>query len=151
MNHLISSNKIIRLLKTTLLLGLLFFVSTIVEIYWAMGKFSEKMSSGCLDCTFIEDVFLMSLMTTVFLTILFLLFSFIKNRYLKFTIQILFLISIWFFWNYNVFVDRESSWSTYTFSEELYYTISISVFPVLVLSLAAIFASNYIFKNHEPK
>lgn len=151
MNHLVSSNKTIRFLKKSFLLGLLLFVSTILEIYWAMGQFSEKMSSGCLDCSFIEDAFLMSLITTILVTILFLLFSFIKNRYLKCTIQMLFLISIWLFWDYNVFVDRESSWSTYRFNEELYYTISISIFPVLVLSLAVVFASNYILKNHEPK
>ncbi|OMQ12704.1 hypothetical protein BXU01_07515 [[Flexibacter] sp. ATCC 35103] len=148
---LISQNKFICFLKKYILVGLLLFTSTFLEIYWSVGKFSKNISSGCLDCTFSEDVFLMSLFTTIFLTFLFLALSLIKNMHLKRTIEILILILAWLFWNHTVFVDRESSWSTYTFREEVLYTFSNSILPVLVLSIVTIFALNYISKSHEPK
>jgi hypothetical protein len=132
---LISQNKTIQFLKKNLLIGLLIFISTLLEIYWSVGKFSTRISSGCLDCSFFQDAFFLSLITGIFLTIVFLMVSLIKNITLKSIIKVIFLILVWFFWNYSIFVDRESSWSTYTFKEELYYTFSISVFPVSVLSI----------------
>ncbi|WP_417941513.1 hypothetical protein [Flavobacterium sp. RS13.1] len=140
----ISLNMIIRVLRKALFIALVFFASTFMEIYWSMGKFSERMSSGCVDCSFIEDVYLISLLTSPFLTIAFLLLSLIKNIYLKSTIGLILLLSIWGFWNYSIFVDRESSWSTYTFEEEFLSTFSLSILPVLALSIAAIFSINYI-------
>lgn len=144
-------NKILKNLKKPLSIGLLFFISTILEIYWSVGQFSARMSSGNPHATFFDDAYLMSLFSTIFLTIVFLFLSFIKNSYLKGIIQFIFLISVWSFWNYTVFVDRESSWSTYTFKEELYYTFSISILPVLVLSVATILGLNYILKSRELK
>jgi len=137
----------IKQLKKPLSIGLLFFISTFLEIYWAVGEFSGRISSGNPDASFFDDAYLISLFTMILLTIVFLFLSFIKNIYLKSIIQLLFLISIWFFWNYTVFVDRESSWSTYTFREELFYTFSISILPILVLSIPTIFGLNYILKK----
>jgi hypothetical protein len=134
-------------LKKPLSIGLIFFISTFLEIYWAVGEFSGRMSSGNPDASFFDDAYLLSLFTTIFLTIVFLFLAFIKNVYLKVTIQLLFLISVWFFWNYTIFVDRESSWSTYTFNEELLYTLSVSILPILVLSVACVFTLNYISKK----
>jgi hypothetical protein len=143
----ISQNKIIQVLKKTLFIVLLFFAGTFIELYWSMGKFSERMSSGCLDCTFIEDVYLISLLTSIFLTIAFLLLSLIKKMYLKSVVELVLLLSIWDFWNYSIFVDRESSWSTYTLKEELIYTFSLSILPVVALSIAVIFSINYISRR----
>ncbi|MBF4486539.1 hypothetical protein IRZ78_17090 [Flavobacterium sp. CSZ] len=144
-------NKMLKNLKKPLSIGLIFFISTFLEIYWAVGEFSGRMSSGNPDASFFDDAYLMSLFTTIFLTILFLFLSLIKNIYFKVTIQFIFLISVWFFWNYTVFVDRESSWSTYRFNEELHYTLSVSILPIMVLSIPTIFGLNYILKSHEPK
>jgi hypothetical protein len=144
-------NKWIQLLKKFSSIGLLIFTTTLLEIFWAMRKFSNSPSSSCLDCSFSEDAFLVSLITAFFLTIVFLALSFIKNNYLKLIIQLIVLISIWFFWNYTVFVERESSWSTYLFKEELLYTLSCSFLPVLVLSIITVFSIHYISKNLESK
>ncbi|MGE6356842.1 hypothetical protein ACQKCJ_23485 [Flavobacterium sp. NPDC079362] len=141
----------IKNLKRSLSIGLLIFITTILQIYWSVGQFSQRMSSGNPDASFFDDAYLMSLFTTVFLIFLFLLLYLIQNIYLKFTSQFVLLISTWFFWNYTVFVDRESSWSTYTFKEELFYTVSVSILPILVLSIPTLFALNYILKNRESK
>ncbi|MFH7019030.1 hypothetical protein [Flavobacterium sp. FlaQc-47] len=148
---LLSQNKTIQFLKKNLLLGLLIFISTLLEIYWSVGKFSTRISSGCLDCSFFQDAFFMSLITGIFLTLVFLMVSLIKNITLKSIIKVIFLILVWYFWNYTVFVDRESSWSTYTFKEELYYTLSISVFPISVLSIITVLVSNFITKSNKHK
>lgn len=134
-------------LKKLITIALLIFVFTFAEIYWAMGSFSERMSSGCLDCSFFDDAYLMSIFTTVFLTIVFLLFTLIKNKYLQIGLELVFLISIWFFWDYGIFVDRESSWSTYLLNEEIMYTLSFSFFPILVLSTVMLFALHYILRK----
>lgn len=155
---LISRNKIIWFLKKVklslkkiILIAILLFISTFIEVYCAVGKFSNQISSGCLDCTFMEEAFLMSLLTSIFFTFLFFLISFIKNIYLKSTIQAIILIMLWFFWNHTVFVDRESSWSTYTHKEEFLYTFSNSILSILLLSALTVSILNYISKNHETK
>ncbi len=140
-------HKIFAYIKKPLIIAVLLFVFTFVEIYWSMGSFSDKPSSACLDCSFFDDVYLMTLFSTVFLSIIFLALSFIKNNNLKFLLQVLIVILVWFFWNYILFVDRESAWSTYLFKEEIMYTITFSFFPILILSVVTVFTLNYIFKK----
>lgn len=144
-------NNTTRLLKKYSLVIILLFTATFLEVYWAMGSFSERMSSACLDCSLAEDVCFMSLFTAFSLTLLFRILYFLKNQHLQITIQLLFLIGIWFLWNYSIFVDRESSWSTYDFDEEIHYTLSFSVLPILVLSCITVFVFQYISKKYGPK
>ncbi len=140
-------HKIFSFIKKPLIIAIILFVFTLVEIYWAMGSFSNKPSSACLDCSFFDDAYLMTLFSTVFLSIVFLPFSLIKNSYLKVIFQLLLLILIWFFCNYIIFVDRESAWSTYLFKEEIMYTITFSFFPILILSIVTIVALNFILRK----
>lgn len=142
-----AKNKILSLLKKLIIIAAFLFVFTFAEIYWAMGSFSERMSSGCLDCSFFDDACLMSVFATIFLTIVFLLLTLIKNRCLKIGLEFSCLIFVWFFWNYGIFVDRESSWSTYLLNEEIRHTLSFSFFPILVLSTVMVFALHYILRK----
>jgi hypothetical protein len=137
--------KLLKILKRILFVSILIFLATFLQVYWAIGTLSSKMSSGCLDCSFFDDTFMASLLTSFFLTILFNLFFVIKNKCIKISIQFLLLASVWLFWNYTIFVDRESSWSTYQFNEEMHYTISISLLPLLVLTFATLFIINFKF------
>lgn len=139
--------QIISFFKKLIIIAFLLFIFTLIEIYWAMGSLSERISSGNPDSHFFDDAYLLSVFTTVFLTIVFLLLTFIKNKYLKITIELISLISVWFFWNYSIFVDRESSWSTYLFKEELLYTLSLSFLPIWVLSIVTVFTLHYILKK----
>jgi hypothetical protein len=149
----ISQNKTTLVLKKRLFIGLILFTITFIEFCWSVGDFPERISRGYLDCTVSESVYLMSLQIAVFLTIVFLLLSIFKKIYLKSAIKLILLILIWGFLNYIVFIDSESSWSTYYFEEEFLYTISFSIVPVLVLSIAAIVSINYIsrIKKHNNK
>src|SRR5690606_12666442 len=98
-------------------------------------------------CSFFDDAYSMTLCSTVFLSIAFLALSFLKNSTLKVILQLLFLVSVWFFWNYIIFVDRESSWSTYLFTEEIMYTLEFSFLPISILSVVTIFTLNYISRK----
>lgn len=130
--------KIISLLKKNGIAFIILLMATFVQLYWAMGRLSDNTSSSCLDCSFFEDAFFISLLTAFFLSILFSILSLLKNLYLKTVIKFILLVALWLFWNYTIFVERESSWSTYLFNEEIYITISQSILPVIVLGFISI-------------
>jgi hypothetical protein len=134
---------IIKLLTNTVLITIIVFTSTLIQTYWSMGKFTDHTSSGCLGCSFLYDVFFISLCSTIVLTILFLLIARIKKNRYKITLQFLLLTVIWHFWNYTIFVDRASSWSTYSVNEEIFITIYLSFLPILVLSTLTLLTINH--------
>ncbi|AXB55606.1 hypothetical protein [Flavobacterium fluviale] len=138
------------LLKLTIT-AIIIFIVTFIQIYWAMGSLSERSSSSCLDCSFSYDGYLMSFISSILLSIVFRFLSFLKNSYSIIFLQLLFLISIWFFWNYSIFVDRESSWSTFLFTEELLHTLTLSFLPISILSIITVFTLHYILKKYESK
>ncbi|WP_228384329.1 hypothetical protein [Chryseobacterium soli] len=134
-----SIQSISKWLKRSLLTLVILFPATFMELYWSMGQLSDHTSSSCLECSFFEDAFLIALMTGIFLTLLFSLLSLIKNLFIKAAASFIIIASVWFFWNYTLFVERESSWSTYLFREELYITAYLSFLPVIILSCVSIF------------
>lgn len=130
--------KLFKTLKRIFFVVFIIFATTFLQTYWAMGDLSDRMSSRCLDCSFFEETLFSSLFFALILTILFFITSMIKNIFLKISLQFVFLVSVWFFLNYTIFVERESSWSTYLFNEELYYTLYYSLLPTLVLALVVL-------------
>lgn len=130
--------------KQLFLNGTIIFFFSVLQFYWSMGEFSNSMSSACLSCSFLEEVIPMSLITAIFLTIQHsIIIAFIKKIIIKIVFQSFSLIAIWFFWDYNIFVSRESSWSSYSFNEEIYYVINYSLLPIIILSFVLIFSINY--------
>ena len=127
------------------------FLFTFLQFYLSMRKLSNNISSGCLDCSFFEDIFVISIFSCFFLIILFYSFTVIKQKIRRITLQYIFLILIWFFFNYTVFVDRESSWSTYLFHEEIYFTIRYSFIPIVILSSVLILILNFINSDRQKK
>ncbi|KFC21349.1 hypothetical protein [Epilithonimonas lactis] len=139
----LSKDKIVRFLRQILFVAAIIFAASFLQFYWSMGHLSERMSSSCLECWFVEDAFYMSSITAVLLAIIFRFLNKIRSKIFIIVIQFLLLITIWSFWDYSVFVDRESSWSTYLFNEELYYVGTYSILPILILSFLSIFLINY--------
>ena len=138
-----NKNNIVIFLRQILLFVAIIFTASFLQFYWSMGHLSERMSSSCLECWFVEDAFYMSLITAIILAIIFRFLKNIKSKIIKMIIQFLLLISIWSFWDYSIFVDRESSWSTYLFNEELYYVATYSALPILILSCLVMFLINH--------
>ncbi|WP_126653812.1 hypothetical protein [Chryseobacterium aureum] len=115
---------------------------TMVQLYWSMGTLSDRISSGCPECRFAEDALWMSLISGIFLSTVFSLFS-LKKIVIKVSFEFFLLVCVWLFWNYSLFVDRESSWSTYDFNTEIQYTVSLSFFPVIFLGCLCILLLHY--------
>lgn len=137
--------KRISFLKKLTLYFLVISIGTYLQTYWAMGYLSEAPSSSCLYCSFAVDILFISLFSTVFLSLFLILISGIKKLYLRFFVKFSALSSTWFFINYSEFVERESSWSTYLFEEEIQITFMQSFFPILTMSLIVICILNSIF------
>lgn len=143
--------RILPFLKNSTFYFLVIFAGTFLQVYWAMGFLSDKLSSSCLDCSFALDTLFISLFSAIFLSLIFMLISKIENLYLKLIPEFLLLTSLWFFVDYSDFVERESSWSTYLFNEEIHETLNHNFFPILIMSVLVIFIINYrsILKRNE--
>lgn len=137
--------KLIPLLKKFAFYFLVISAGTYLQVYWAMGYLSDRTSSSCLDCSFVVDTLFVSLFSAVLIGLIFILISRIKNLYLKLILGFLLFASWWFFIDYSDFVERESSWSTYLFEEEIQITLIQSFFPILIMSVIVIFILNYKF------
>ncbi len=59
------------------------------------------------------------------------------------------LIPIWVLLNYAIFVDHKSLWSIGTLQEEFFYTILLSIVPVLVVSIAVVLSAYYISRTKK--
>ncbi|MBD1433539.1 hypothetical protein H8B06_11925 [Sphingobacterium sp. DN00404] len=139
----INKKRPVTILKRFSAIAIILSVATFTQIYWAMGQFSDLMSSADLERGFIEDALYMSLLTGLLLGTLFFFIVRIRNRYIKYALQWVLLAAIWFFWNDTIFVEREASWSTYLFHEEMYYVTYLSFFPITILSTLTLLAINY--------
>ena len=106
----------VQALKQTVFVATVIGISTFLQIYWAVGQLRSSMSSSCLDCNFSSDAVKISLITGTFLAVAFFIFRSIKYIYLKIGLEFVLLSAVWLFWNYSIFVERESAWSTYLFS-----------------------------------
>jgi len=137
--------KLIPFLKKFAFYFLVISAGTYLQVYWAMGYLSDRTSSSCLDCSFVVDTLFVSLFSAVLIGLIFILISRIKNLYLKLILGFLLFASWWLFIDYSDFVERESSWSTYLFEEEIQITLIQSFFPILIMSVIVIFILNYKF------
>lgn len=126
--------------KKTITLFILIFLFTFIQSYWSMHEFRNSLSSSCLNCGFLEENIFVSFVFSVILISMFSVINYvkIKTNY-KTILKIISIIFVWFFINIEIFRDRESSWSTYSFSNEIYYTIRLSVFPMLLLIIVLLF------------
>ena len=136
-------NKISNVIKKAGITACVIFIATLAEIYWAMGSLSVQMSSGCPECSFLKEAFYMSAMTAAFLAILFLFATFVRQVYIRCTIEFILLLLVWLFWNLGIFQDSKASWSTSTSNEEMNSTISMSFFPMIILAIACIGILNF--------
>lgn len=132
--------------KSPLITGIIIFIFTVVEIYFSMGNLSNSLSVACIKCSFMEDAFLFSFITSIFSVLVFSILKRLNHKKISLFIEFVFLNLIWLYWNYVIFVDRESAWSTYLFDEEVFYTTYLSILPVTILSVLAILTKNKVKK-----
>lgn len=116
------------------------YIQTIVSMYRLKDQ-----PTGDLTYNFFTDVFVGSIVAGLF----YMLFTCFIVRIKNFNIQLLIhgiLASIlWFLTNLSVFLEREASWSTYTLSESVFYTLNdscIMLALVLVVFCITLFCYN---------
>ncbi|MDP8051484.1 hypothetical protein QJU23_03465 [Pasteurella atlantica] len=123
--------------------ALLIFVFTLSQIYCAMGKLDNVHSSALLS--FFEEALGMSIFTVIaYIPIAYLLGK-IQSQNLKMLARFSFFTVIWFYLDYCIFEYQVAMWSTFTFYEMLYQTLSYSWLAILILASVL----TYIFKRME--
>jgi phosphatidylglycerophosphate synthase len=110
-----------------LILGLSYLTT-----YFSMYEYSKESSSSCFDCSYQRDVFIFSLFSSIALMIIFILLKrFLKKEMVIFFFIVIYLVII-FFNNYNIFIDRVSSWSSFSLKGELIGVFSNSYLYLIV-------------------
>lgn len=116
------------------------YILAFLSTYFSMIEYSSVISSSCMNCIYIQDVASYSLM--VFPFFYFLTFFFEKINVKK-NIRSVIITMVFIFIvlnnNLNIFIDRVSSWSTYTIIEEILATIHSSYLIVMLGALMFFF------------
>ncbi len=110
----------------------LFFLTT----YFSMKDYSNDVSASCLDCSYLRDVLIFSFFSSTILTLLFFLFKKLIKRklFISIVVVIIFLIAV-LVNNYNIFVDRVSAWSSFSFEGEIMGVISSSYLYTIISAI----------------
>lgn len=121
------------------LYGLLYFTT-----YLSMYAYSGERSSSCLNCSYEKDVFLSSFYVS-FLFIPLIIFQSKIKKWITILVFIIVFTLLILLNNYNIFVDRVSSWSSYSFLDELLSILSIS-YPYLTIGSLLVFFLMKLYK-----
>ena len=125
-----------KLLRHMLFL-ILIFILDYVFIFLSMQKYKNNISSSCLECSLERDVFIYLIIGIIVFYILFIVLSMIiKKKYYLYGAIIISLLSLFYYIDYVIFVDRVSSWSTYCI-EEIFREILMGSYiyiPIVLLT-----------------
>jgi len=107
------------------------------QAYISMYEYKDDKSSTCMDCSYIEEILTDGFLFYLpFLFFYFLFCFFVRNRHIKNiykTVPIMqVFIIVCFMLDRDIFISRETSWSTYTKTEELAGTIYESGFAIMI-------------------
>ena len=127
---------IFKLLRHMLFL-ILIFILDYVFIFLSMQKYKNNISSSCLECSLERDIFIYLVIGIIVFYILFIVISMIiKKKYYLYGAIIISLLSLFYYIDYVIFVDRVSSWGTYCI-EEIFREILMGSYiyiPIVLLT-----------------
>lgn len=127
---------IFKLLRHMLFL-ILIFILDYVFIFLSMQEYKNNISSSCLECSLERDIFIYLIIGISVFYILFIVLSMIiKKKYYLYGAIIISLLSLFYYIDYVIFVDRVSSWSTYCI-EEIFREILMGSYiyiPIVLLT-----------------
>ena len=105
---------------------------TIIQGYWAMGGYHDQLSSTCIRCSLIEELFWSGLMPAAAMGILLAVFHRLRpvRRKQAFTAVPVMMV-LWLLADREIFISRVSSWSTFTKPEEWAATVHAGLVPIL--------------------
>ncbi len=115
------------------------YVLSVFTAYFSMIDYEDTVSSSCLECSLVRDVFLLSVFSSIVLAFLFFVFKKVlkKRMFISIVIVLLF-ITFSFLNNYYIFIDRVSAWSSFSLKGEILGVISDS-YLYLIISAVILF------------
>jgi|GEM_PF-161078 len=127
-----------KILKIILFFIIVYLLS-VFATYFSMIHYEDTVSSSCLECSLVRDVFVLPFFSSIVLTFLFFVFKkVLKKRMFISTIIILLFITFSFLNNYYIFIDRVSAWSSFSLKGEIMGVISDS-YLYLIISAVILF------------
>ncbi len=140
--------RLLRLIKIFTIL-----ILTYVQAFWAMSEFGDNVSCSLSSSFELELVFI-----ALFVLILIAIVRYFckkiklkKNAYIG--VLSLATVLLWFYFDYDIFINWEACWSTYLTSEAVMYTLNYSTVPILVcicILVLVFYLPDFLLRN-EPK
>ncbi|MFM9401914.1 hypothetical protein ACKLNQ_08195 [Myroides odoratimimus] len=127
--------------------GLLFIIMSFVQTSIAMYRFKDQ-PSGDITFSFFQDILLGALFISLFYILLLVFIMKIPRFSIQIIIHSILLVGLWFLQNLSVFMDREASWSTYSFTESISYTWMYSRVSLLCALVIYIFLSFRLYRHY---
>ncbi|MEC4053229.1 hypothetical protein VSP10_10555 [Myroides odoratimimus] len=127
--------------------GLLFIIMSFVQTSIAMYHFKDQ-PSGDITFSFFQDILLGALFISLFYILLLVFIMKIPRFSIQIIIHSILLVGLWFLQNLSVFMDREASWSTYSFTESISYAWMYSRVSLLCALVIYIFLSFRLYKHY---
>ncbi|MEK6512985.1 hypothetical protein [Myroides odoratimimus] len=127
--------------------GLLFIIMSFVQTSIAMYRFKDQ-PSGDITFNFFQDIFLSALFVSLFYILLLVFIIKIPRFSIQIIIHSMLLVGLWFLQDLSIFIDREASWSTYSFTESIGYTWMYSRISLLCALVIYIFLSFRLYRYY---
>ena len=129
----------IKIIIRSIVFSLLIFVCT----YLSMRTFADQPAASCLSCSYLKDTFFLSLFSLLVIpfVLLFLTKAKITHTLFSLIVSVIFIL-IAFVINFNLFIDRVSSWSSYNTKDEVLATAYQS-YPFLLTGSIIVFIIFY--------
>ncbi len=121
----------------------------LTQAYVSMREYSNSLSANCMTCSLLDETFRFSLFVPIVFALIYAALWKVKNSYRAIILTIIYALACMFV-NHEIFVSRESAWSTYTMGEELSHTWHLSYLAILLSSallFLATIGTNFIVKN----
>ena len=101
--------------------------------YFSTIDYQETVSSSCLECSLLRDVFILPVFSSIVLTFLFfVLKKILKKRMLTSAIILVLFIAFGLLNNYYIFADRISAWSSFSLESEIIGVVDDSYVYLLI-------------------
>ena len=114
-----------------MILGLVFLILSFATSYLSMLDFSHEISASSLESSYLKDVTISTVFySLIYVVLLFFLLKFESKIVLAITILVF--IFFTFLINLNVFIDRVSSWSSFSFEDEVISVVFKSYVYVII-------------------
>lgn len=119
-----------------------------IQAFFSMYEFRNEPSSACWKCSFKVEVLGYSLFMWIGMMVLFLIISFSTKKLIKPLYLLIYTITCLSV-NYSIFSSRVSSWSTFTFTDEIIGVLHYSFLPLIIslLFLIVVFRTWRFSKN----